>query len=130
VGLGACSVGFAFAWPSPVIPHLTDCKNNPLKPDGCSVDDEFTADEISWIGSLAPLGALLASIFMGVPLDKLGRKNTLLLASAPSLAGWALLGLTEPLNMGHPVYFFIGRFLTGNCVVSTSLFLMAFYSQA
>jgi len=118
VGLAGTSMGYSNAWASPVIPNLTDCKDNSLKPNGCTFDKEFTANQVSWIGSMHWIGSLFSSLFTGSFTAKFGRKMTILLLNLPVVLGWVLLTVTEPFDLGDPVYFYVGKFLTGAFVRS------------
>lgn len=48
-------------------------------------------ENISWIGALMPLGALFGCPAMARLVDKLGRKNMLIILTIPTLFGWALI---------------------------------------
>ena len=50
-------MGNMLAWSSPALPHLENC----AKTNSCDLPVEFTEDEGGWIGSVATLGALVAS---------------------------------------------------------------------
>ncbi|KAG4073186.1 hypothetical protein HA402_002575 [Bradysia odoriphaga] len=73
VNVASVAVGTAIGWTSPVSPKLNDeeLTDTPLS----SVPD---AQELSWIGALVPLGALIAPFVAGPLADKIGRKWTLL----------------------------------------------------
>lgn len=107
-------MGTGLAWTSPALPALTDCEDNPDKPDGCTFDQEFTEEQGSWIGSSYTLGAMVSGLVTGYMLATIGRKYTMLIMAVPFTAGWVLLALTAPLDLGQPVYFYVGRALTGN----------------
>ncbi|KDR10229.1 hypothetical protein L798_15728, partial [Zootermopsis nevadensis] len=65
--------------------------------------------EASWIGSLAPLGALVGALPAGHVANSIGRKKLLLLLIVPYLVGWSLIfaaGKSAPL-------IFTARFISG-----------------
>ena len=107
-------------WTSPILPVLTECEDNPVKPDGCAFDEEFTVDQGSWIGSTYTLGALVSGLATGVLLAQVGRKWTMLLMAVPYISGWVLLTLTGPLDLADPAWFYAGRILTGTYMYKTS----------
>lgn len=50
--------------------------------------------EMSWVGSLVNVGALVGSLSGGLLMDYFGRRNTLMAISAPLyLIGWLLIAL-------------------------------------
>ena len=64
-------------WSSPALPHL--------QATGVS------QTHISWIVSLAPLGALLGALPAGHIANYIGRKTSLLYLTVPYLIGWGLI---------------------------------------
>ncbi len=92
---------------------MTDCEDNPQKPDGCTFDQEFTDEQGSWIGSMYTLGQVFSVPAVGVVMTLTTRKTSLLLTGILYLIGWTILGLTEPLNLDEVVWFYIGRFILG-----------------
>jgi SP family facilitated glucose transporter-like MFS transporter 8 len=87
--LFAVCVGTVDGWTSPALPLL----QNPKLPQGYNSSNNtfhhiITDDEASWIGSLAPLGALIGAIPAGYLANVLGRKQLLLLLTVPVLLGW------------------------------------------
>nr|CAD7579601.1 unnamed protein product [Timema californicum] len=98
VSIGAFGQGTVLAWSSPAGLPLMDGAM------GFPVDSE----QLSWTGALMPLGALVVMAPMGWAIDRLGRKNTMLLLVVPFLVGWALI--MWPTSVGM---LYAGRFLTG-----------------
>lgn len=104
--IGAFALGTGLAWTSPALPHLADCTN-------CTLPVSFTAQQGSWIASLFPVGAMIASQAVGLLMPRIGRKWTLIGLSIPFLAGWICLLITDPLQTTSPWLFYVGRILTG-----------------
>lgn len=69
---------------------------------------EINDDNLGWIGSLVTLGAVVICFPIGKFCDMLGRKNCMLLLTAPFMLGWALIIFANSLTM-----LYVGRFLTG-----------------
>lgn len=65
-------------------------------------------DEWSWIGSLATVGGIISCLMIGLVMDFLGRKNTMLLLIVPFTVGWALI--VWPASV---MSLYIGRFTSG-----------------
>lgn len=73
VGFG-CGVG----WLSMALPLLRSEKS-PLKTGA------LTVEEISWIGSIISLGALIGNILIGYVVTFIGSRNSILLIGFPQL---------------------------------------------
>jgi MFS family permease len=56
-----------------------------------TVIEGVTRVEESWIGSLAPLGALVGALPAGHVANGIGRKRLLLLLTVPYLVGWSVI---------------------------------------
>ncbi|KAL1121999.1 hypothetical protein AAG570_003407 [Ranatra chinensis] len=82
------------------------------------------ADQASWIASLAAIATPIGCLLSGPIIDKLGRRNGLLLVNLPAVVGWALLALTPSL---YRVY--IGRLLTGLAVGLSSIPATVYISE-
>ncbi|XP_031354661.1 facilitated trehalose transporter Tret1-like isoform X2 [Photinus pyralis] len=80
------------SWSSPVIPQLTF----------------FSSAEVSWIVSILSLGSIPGSILGGLLLNKIGRKKTILLATAFLFFPWVAIALST-----DAVIFMIARFMGG-----------------
>ncbi|XP_060521963.1 facilitated trehalose transporter Tret1-like [Cylas formicarius] len=95
----AISDGMHYGWTSPIIPILLDEAKRPF---------ETTLHECEWLETV-----LMAGAFCGLPLtiyfvDKIGRKNSMLLASFVSLVVWIVIGIAK--NM---TYLYVARFFAG-----------------
>lgn len=101
--LGTICAGTVMGWSSPAMPHLQA--------------SGVTSTQISWIVSLAPLGALLGALPAGHIANSIGRKTLLLYLTVPYLIGWSLI-----ISAGDLVALvFIGRFLCGTAMGAGSV---------
>jgi len=106
VTIGAFSLGNALGWSSPALYDLKESGQL----------GELTKDMESWIGSIVNLGGLVSGFVVGYGIDRVGRKSTLLLISAPFVFGWVLLALSQNFAM-----MLTGRFVTGFCGAAFTL---------
>lgn len=113
----AFAMGTNLGWSSPVQPQLQ--QNSTLN----SVTDMNSTwyiymndDQMSWVGSLINIGALIGAFFGGFLIDKFGRLFVLMLLSAPYLAGWFLITLAI-----HPSNLLI-HFLTTDITICNTIF--------
>ncbi|XP_043503954.1 facilitated trehalose transporter Tret1-like isoform X1 [Polistes fuscatus] len=98
--LGAVAAGMMLAWTSPAGEggiKLSKVYNVPI-----------SEEEFSWIGALAPFGAAVACIPIGILTDIIGRKNSMLILVVPFTIGWLLIIFANSIAM-----FYVGRFITG-----------------
>ncbi|XP_054716952.1 facilitated trehalose transporter Tret1-like [Uloborus diversus] len=96
--MNAVSVGIASTYSSTATEGM---KSSYLHPND---------DQVSWIGSLLPLSAILGGIVAGYFSDKIGRKGVMMALSVLQLAGWLLITYATSLE-----YVYAGRALTGIC---------------
>jgi MFS family permease len=76
-------------WTSPALPFLQDPEWSPgFNSSNNTFHHIITDDEASWIGSLAPLGAVIGAIPAGYLANILGRRQLLLFLTVPLLIGW------------------------------------------
>ncbi|XP_054167411.1 facilitated trehalose transporter Tret1-like [Oppia nitens] len=80
---------------------------------------KLSTNQISWLGSLMALGAVLGSICAGSLIEYIGRKGTLIMTSIPFVFGWLLMAYAG--RMESPSAILIGRFITGYCCGLISL---------
>ncbi|XP_038223365.1 facilitated trehalose transporter Tret1-like isoform X3 [Zerene cesonia] len=99
--LGALAAGSMLGWSSPVILKIT--QDN-------STDYDFSVSESQgdWVSSLINLGAAAVCFPIGLIMDILGRKKTMLFLTLPFTLGWLLI--TFATNVGMLM---AGRFITG-----------------
>ncbi len=79
--IGGFIAGTCLAWTSPTtIPLQNGTYGFPV-----------SEDEMGWIGSVMPLGAILGAIITAVFVDRIGRKNLILALVVPIVIGWATM---------------------------------------
>lgn len=83
--MAALVAGCALTWTSPTLVKMQ--KGDPV------TGMKITADEASWVGSLIALGAAIGPLLAGALLDRLGRKNTILLSMILSAISWIMIGI-------------------------------------
>lgn len=81
VTIGGFIMGTTLGWTSPAGPMMED--NQYLF--------TVTEEDISWIASFMPLGAILGCPTMACLVNKLGRKNLMLMLTVPTLIGWTMI---------------------------------------
>lgn len=90
--------GMHYGWPSPSLPKL--------------VGDEFnfsvTNDEGSSIAILSLAGDIVGSIIGGFLLDRIGRKNTILLTCPPFLISWIMIASAPNIYILYSARFLAG----------------------
>ncbi|KAF8785553.1 facilitated trehalose transporter Tret1-2 homolog [Argiope bruennichi] len=88
--------------------------SSPIHPDG---------DQVTWIGSLMAIGALIGGTAGGYLTNSLGRKGTLVLNTAPFVIGWLCVAYAKTIGM-----IYAGRVITGFCSgivsVATPMYLV------
>lgn len=96
--LAIITSGMHYGWPSPSLPIL-------LHEDSSIT---ISNDEGSWMAVMPLLGALLGSAIVGVTVDILGRKRTILLSSFPFFAAWIMVAYSNSI-----VVLYAARFIAG-----------------
>ena len=91
--LFAVCVGTVDGWTSPALPFLQRSQGDGFANN--SSHHVVTEDEASWIGSLAPLGALAGAIPAGYLANAIGRRRLLLLLTVPMLLGWVIIIIAQ-----------------------------------
>ncbi|KAF7286241.1 hypothetical protein GWI33_006712 [Rhynchophorus ferrugineus] len=94
--IGAMGTGTVIAWTSNISQQLERGDLNKVELD------------LSWVGSIMCLGAMLICIPIGLLADAIGRKLSTLLTVIPFVLGWLLLIYTQNTAMC-----LVGRFFTG-----------------
>lgn len=103
-------VGTVDGWTSPALPFLQDCEpSQGYNSSNNSFHHVITDNEASWIGSLAPLGALIGAIPAGYLANILGRRQLLLFLTVPLLLGW----MTIIFAQDSVPSLYIARFILG-----------------
>lgn len=86
--IGGFIAGTCLAWTSPVDATAI------LKTYGFSVNE----NEMAWIGSFMPLGAMVGSILTAALVDRIGRKNLILAIIIPCVIGWAVIAFAPSVS--------------------------------
>lgn len=86
-------------WSSPA--EVEILKNN-------AYDFNVSAEQWSWVGSLATLGGIFGCVLIGVVMDVFGRKNTMLSLIVAFSVGWAFI-----IWPSSVISLYIGRLITG-----------------
>ena len=119
VTLGSFSVGNALAWTSPSLPRISQELCNYI-PDSIVTGSQscditgVTTDLAGWIGPLLPVGAIIVGPLIGILVDDLGRKWTMVVLAIPMFVGWILVTVSKTIDSIIAVY--IGRILIGKLV--------------
>ncbi|CAL8087068.1 unnamed protein product [Orchesella dallaii] len=117
--VGAFGLGTVLGYTSPAMPDLKERIYN-----GTVDIEPFSEETESWIGSIINLGALASAIVVGILVDIIGRKLTMLLLSAPFVLGWLLLAFAK-----NSAMIIIGRVITGFCGGGFSLAAPLFVAE-
>ena len=88
-------------WSSPAIVKMTD------EPWDSPLEFIPTAEQLSWIGSILPIGGFVGIIFAPFP-ELIGRKRSLLLDALIFIASFCILSFARDLT-----WIYIARFLQG-----------------
>lgn len=87
--IGGFIAGTALGWTSPAGPMI---KQNPSA-------FGIVPDDLAWIGACMPLGAMFGCPFTAYLVDKLGRKNLMLIMSVPALIGWIMILFADSVSV-------------------------------
>ncbi|XP_045766502.1 facilitated trehalose transporter Tret1-2 homolog isoform X2 [Maniola jurtina] len=99
--LGALAAGAMLGWSSPVVFRITQNTTN-------EYDFDVTPTQGDWVSSLINLGAAAICFPIGLVMDAIGRKKTMLLLVIPFTLGWLLITFATSVAM-----LMAGRFITG-----------------
>ena len=106
--IGAFSWGAVLAWTGAALPYIAGCLND--------CDYSYSAEQGSWIGSLAPLGCLVGCFANGFLMDIFGRKWTITGMAVPLIIGWVLMLMPHltGINVNIAIWmFYVGRSVLG-----------------
>ncbi|XP_013165614.1 PREDICTED: facilitated trehalose transporter Tret1 [Papilio xuthus] len=104
--IAIASTGYSMGWTSPVNIKLQD-KNATDSP----LPEPLSPDELAWVGSLLPVGAIFGPFIGGLAASKIGRKWGLMSSAIPLFVGWILVAVAK--NVG---YLYAGRIFWGIAV--------------
>ncbi|CAB3246612.1 unnamed protein product [Arctia plantaginis] len=82
-----CLTGMLFYWPFYNIPNFVSKETVLSKP--------MTSVDVSLLGGLTNIGALLLAPACGLAINKFGRKNTSMLIALPFIIAWTILSITN-----------------------------------
>ncbi|CAK1586495.1 unnamed protein product [Parnassius mnemosyne] len=99
--LGALAAGSMLGWSSPVVFKITQANST-------DYDFEVSSSQGDWVSSLINLGAAAVCFPIGLIMDALGRKKTMLCLVLPFTLGWLLITFASNVGM-----LMAGRFITG-----------------
>ena len=106
---GALAAGTALGWTSPAGPEMTS---------GNAFDFIVSKEAESWVGSSLNLGAAAMCIPIGIIINYIGRKGSMLALVIPFIVGWALLIWAQHLSMLIIGRVFLGVSCGGFCVAA------------
>jgi MFS family permease len=91
--IGAFVLGNIIGWNSPVQPQLQQNSTEIIDENSYYWIAHIYLDDnqMSWVGSLPNLGALVGALSGGFFMDKFGRRLILMIISVPYLVAWILL---------------------------------------
>lgn len=112
--IGGFIAGTTLAWTAPAGPMME--KNQ--------YAFAVTNENLAWVGAFMPLGAMLGCPVTAGLVDKLGRKNMMLIMTIPTLIGWAMIIWAESV-----VWVCAGRLLTGFASGSYSVIVPLYTSE-
>ncbi|GFY46659.1 facilitated trehalose transporter Tret1 [Trichonephila inaurata madagascariensis] len=82
-----------------------------------------TSDQVTWIGSLMAIGALMGGTAGGYFTNSIGRKGALVLNTVPFVVGWMFIAYANSAGL-----IYLGRVITGFCCgiisVTTPMYLV------
>ena len=110
-------LGMIQGWPSPSLPLLRD--------KATSVTEEvISAEDESWIGSLAFLGALIASPVFSFINQKFGRKAAGYATAIPMIIGWLMI-----IFANNIILLYAARIILGSSMSGASIFVTMYVGE-
>jgi len=89
VTIGGFIMGTTLAWTAPAGPMM----------ENGQYGFQITMDNVSWIASVMPLGAMLGCPVIAGLVNKLGRKHLMIMLTIPTLIGWAMIIWAKSVNI-------------------------------
>lgn len=86
--IGGLIAGSTLGWTAPAGPMML---NN-------QYSFNVTEENLAWIGAFMPLGAMLGCPVTAGLVDKLGRKNMMMMLTVPTLIGWGMIIWAESVS--------------------------------
>jgi len=88
VTIGGFIMGTTLGWTAPAGPMM----------ENGQYGFQITVENVSWIASVMPLGAMLGCPAMAGLVNKLGRKHLMIMLTIPTLFGWAMIIWAQSVN--------------------------------
>ncbi|XP_046452123.1 solute carrier family 2, facilitated glucose transporter member 8-like isoform X5 [Daphnia pulex] len=105
-------LGTTLGWSSPVQPQLQHIAAGSFYPNDTQLANiwhiDLDDDQMSWVGSLLNIGAMIGALSGGFLMDKFGRRFVLMMMSAPYIIGWLMISLAVDSSM-----LYVGRIIVG-----------------
>ncbi|XP_046650205.1 solute carrier family 2, facilitated glucose transporter member 8-like isoform X3 [Daphnia pulicaria] len=105
-------LGTTLGWSSPVQPQLQHISTGSFYPNDTQLANiwhiDLDDDQMSWVGSLLNIGAMIGALSGGFLMDKFGRRFVLMVMTAPYIIGWLMISLAVDSNM-----LYVGRVVVG-----------------
>ncbi|KAH8278450.1 hypothetical protein KR018_003437, partial [Drosophila ironensis] len=92
--------GTTVGWFTPTYAYLASDKS--------PFDKPLTIEDASWIGSMMGLGGMSCNLFIGIIMQRFGRKPVLICAAVPQIINWILIYFGN-----NVIYLYVARFLVG-----------------
>lgn len=89
----------AYGWTSPMIPKLMESSDSPIK---------ITKNDEMWIETLMLIGSTIGLPFTTIAIDRIGRKNCMLISALLATCCWTLLAFADRIELILVVRFFFG----------------------
>lgn len=86
--IGGFIAGTTLGWTAPAGPMMEN-DQYPFK---------VSPESLAWIGAFMPLGAMLGCPVTAGVVDKLGRKNMMLMLTIPTFVGWGMIVWAESVS--------------------------------
>jgi len=89
--IGGFVAGTALGWTAPAGPMMENNQYSFI----------ISKESLAWIGACMPLGAMIGCPVTGGLVDRLGRKNMMLMLCIPTLVGWAMIIWAESVSTNN-----------------------------
>ncbi|KAH8368899.1 hypothetical protein KR200_001001, partial [Drosophila serrata] len=100
VNIAPFAHGLAIGWMSPVMRDLIT--------DQSPLDFPVLVEDVSWIGSLIGIGAMMGNTLAGTLMNRIGRKPVMIGLALPTLIFWSLVYFVQSVE-----YLYVGRLMAG-----------------
>ncbi|CAG7726595.1 unnamed protein product [Allacma fusca] len=114
--IGTFSHGNSLGWSAPALPNIE--KNGDFE------NFKSNSDIATWIGAITLLGCFFSGFFVGIVVQRIGRKWTLLANGPIFIVGWLCIAFAPEVE-----WILAGRFITGFCGAGTTLTVLIYVSE-